>query len=93
MSNHKSRPKRWAAAAALLSEAVSSAQDALAQLEDLKSEYQDWHDGLPENLASSPVAEKLEAIIDLDFESAVADLESLAGEIENIELPLGFGRD
>ena len=78
-----SRPKRWAAA-------VEKVRDGLTDLQELKDEYQDWRDGLPENLESSPVAEKLDAIVDSSF---VDDIESGADEAEGIELPLGFGRD
>lgn len=77
-----SRPKRWAAA-------VSDAQDALGRLKELQEEYQDWLDNLPEGLDQSPVAEKLEAVTELEIEDAEAMLDEASG----IDLPLGFGRD
>ena len=77
-----SRATRWA-------DACTRANDALSDLVELQGEYSDWKDGLPENLASSPVGEKLEAVCDLDLEGAQSTIE----EAEGCELPLGFGRD
>jgi hypothetical protein len=48
-----SRPKRW--------------QNAVAELEELQSEYQDWLDSIPENLQGSEKAEQLQAIVDIDL--------------------------
>jgi hypothetical protein len=62
------RPRRWAAAVA-----------ALVVLQD---EYRTWLDRLPENLAESRTAEKLQAIVDLDLDELLA-----------IEPPRGYGRD
>jgi hypothetical protein len=77
-----SRPKRWAAA-------VQEARNAVNELEEIQGEYQDWFDSLPEGLDQTPVAEKLEAVLDLDL----SEIDSLLEEVENAELPLGFGRD
>lgn len=82
MSRRSSRPGRWLTACALIKEG-------LTDLGDLKDEYQDWLDGLPENLQQSLLAEKLEAVCDLDLD----EIESLVDEAEMIDLPLGFGRD
>ena len=57
-------------------------RDAVQALVDLQAEYQDWLENLPESLQGSAVAEKLEAICEYDF-----------GELEDLELPRGFGRD
>ena len=62
------RPQRWAAAVA-----------ALVALQD---EYRDWLDRLPENLAESRTAERLQAIVDLDLDELLA-----------IAPPRGYGRD
>lgn len=78
----QSRAQRW-------SEACSDAIDALSRLVDLQSEYQDWLDNLPENLADSPVGEKLQAVCDLDLSGAQSTVE----EAEGLDLPQGFGRD
>ena len=56
--------------------------DAVQELVNLQAEYQAWLDGLPENLESSAVAERLEAICDLDVDS-----------LQDLEPPRGFGRD
>lgn len=77
-----SRPKRWA-------DAASRALAALEELKDLQGEYEQWRDGLPDNLQQSTLAEKLDEVCDLDLDSAL----DTAGEAENIDLPLGFGRD
>lgn len=93
MSNPKplSRATRWAKAA-------SAAYDALETLKDLQSEYQGWRDNLPENLDSSPMAEKLDTIIELDLEGACDTVQ----EAIDADLPCarnswrasrGFGRD
>jgi len=62
------RPRRWAAAAA-----------ALVNLQD---EYRAWLDNLPPNLEGSRLAEKRQAIADLDLE-----------ELQTIDPPRGYGRD
>jgi hypothetical protein len=54
----------------------------VATLLELQAEYQDWLDNLPEFARETPVAELLQAIVDLDL-----------SELESIELPRGFGRD
>lgn len=77
-----SRPKRW-------HKAIAEAQAAAAELIDLRDEYQEWYDNLPEGLDQSPVAEKLEAITELDIDG----LNDILEEAEAVELPLGFGRD
>ncbi len=77
-----SRPARWA-------KACEKMREGLDELTSLKDEYQEWRDNLPENQDSSPVAEKLDAIASIDFES----LEDIVSECECADLPLGFGRD
>ena len=77
-----SRPARWA-------EACRHATDSLEELVELQEEYGEWLDNLPEGLDQSNVAEKLEAVRDLDLETA----RETVSEADNTELPLGFGRD
>ncbi len=77
-----SRPKRWA-------DAASRAVAALEELLEIQGEYQEWRDNLPENLEASAIGEKLDAICDLDIESAM----DTASECDDADLPLGFGRD
>lgn len=68
--DRRSRPQRWA--------------DAVAELQSLLNEYAEWRDSLPDNLSGGALAEKLDAVL---------ELEGTIGDIAEIELPLGFGRD
>ena len=63
-----SRPMRWAAAVTVLV--------------DLQDEYRTWLDNLPASLDESRLAEKLQAIVELDLE-----------ELRAIDPPRGYGRD
>lgn len=78
----QSRATRWA-------EAAGEAIAALETLMDLQTEYEDWKDNLPENLAQSAMGEKLETVCDLDLSSAL----DTAQEADAMDLPQGFGRD
>jgi len=62
------RSKRWAAA--------------VAALIDLQEEYRAWLDKLPVSVEGSRLAEKLQAITELDLE-----------ELRAIDTPRGYGRD
>jgi hypothetical protein len=62
------RPQRWAAA--------------VAALIDLRDEYRAWRDNLPASLEGSRLAEKLDAIAELELE-----------ELQTIDPPRGYGRD
>jgi hypothetical protein len=62
------RPRRWAAA--------------VAALIDLQDDYRTWRDNLPPNLEESRLAEKLDAIVELDLDELLA-----------IDPPRGYGRD
>lgn len=66
--DRRSRPQRW--------------HEAVRTLLDLQDEYQGWLDNLPDSLQASALAQKLEAICDLDL-----------AELESVEPPRGFGRD
>ena len=88
-----SRPKRWASALEKAGEGLSMLQQGFSELQDLRNEYEEWQDNLPENLQQSPVAEKLEAIVEIDFESEIGVIEETINQAESCELPLGFGRD
>lgn len=78
-----SRPKRW-------QQAINLLLNGLSEIQSLKDEYSDWLDNLPENLQSSALYEKLEAIVN---GQEIDDLESNISELEGLELPRGFGRD
>ena len=77
-----SRPKRW-------DDAVVKALEALEELVDIQSEYQEWYDAMPDNLQASATGDMLEQITDLDLDGAQSTLE----EAEGVDLPRGFGRD
>jgi hypothetical protein len=62
------RPRRWAVA--------------VATLIDLQDDYRTWLDTLPANLEASKLAEKLQAIVELDLD-----------ELQAIDPPRGYGRD
>ena len=83
MAKQKSRTERW-------SEAVHKIQDGVAELQDLKGEYNDWFDNMSENLQSSATAEKLQEIIDCN---EIDEIESAADTLDGMDLPQGFGRD
>lgn len=54
------------------------------ELRELAEGYQHWLDSLPENLSSSDMAE--------DLEQVIGQLEALAGEVDSLDPPRGFGR-
>ena len=62
------RPRRWMAA--------------VASLVDLQDEYRAWWESLPANLQGSRLADKLQAIVELDLD-----------ELQAIDPPRGYGRD
>ena len=88
----KSRPARWAATLERARTAFNDLHDAMSELGDLKDEYQEWRDNLPENMESGATAEKLDEICNLDFD-ILDEVESLLDEAEGADLPRGFGRD
>jgi hypothetical protein len=63
-----SRPIRWAAA--------------VETLVELQEEYRAWLDKLPTNLDGSSLADKLQAMAELDLE-----------ELQTVDPPRGYGRD
>ena len=79
----QSRPDRW-------NEAISEVQGGLDMLNELKDEYTEWKDNLPENLEQSPVGEKLEEVCE---HQGYDDIETAISELEELDLPRGFGRD
>jgi hypothetical protein len=101
----KSRPQRWAEAAANLRAALDTidtqnVEHYADELASIREEYEQWHADLPENLENSPMAEKLEAVVDLDLDyigsaitEAIDEARSRVEDAEGIDLPLGFGRD
>lgn len=90
-----SRISRWNDAAGRARAAHDELQAALGELNDVRQEYEDWRDNLPENLQQSGLGEKLNAVADLDLDpdSLLSDVDNAIGEAEGADLPLGFGRD
>jgi hypothetical protein len=68
---------------------LERARESLEALQAYQEQYADWEANLPENLQESATAEKLQAIADLDFESALDVLD----EAQQTDPPQGFGRD
>jgi len=107
MPKQKSRSARWEEAAAKCRseyDKILAAADelvgALSDLEDIRGEYEDWFDNLPENLQDSAMGQKLAEITGLDIESVRDDplgnwndVELVVENAEGMDLPLGFGRD
>jgi uncharacterized protein YhaN len=99
-----SRTKRWKAAAEAarlamgnLEAAKDAVEAALSELDEIREEYADWRDNLPENLHGTALYDKLEAVADMDLDIQslldLSELENAIDEAENADLPLGFGRD
>ena len=101
-----SRPERWRAALAAMRAALSDVDEARSKLDSalddfkaVRDEYEDWRDNMPEGTESSATGEKLDAVVDVDvdaFEELADVLEQCEAAIdgaEELELPLGFGRD
>jgi hypothetical protein len=78
----QSRAKQWA-------DACAQAKSALEDLLDLQQRFESWRENLPENLESSALGQKLDAVCDLDIEGAI----SIIDEADGLDLPQGFGRD
>jgi hypothetical protein len=107
MPKQKSRSARWFEAANnarakfdAIEPLADELAEALADLEAIRGEYEDWFDNLPENLQDSPVGTKLAEISQLDIESLAneplerwSDVGELIDAAENADLPMGFGRD
>jgi hypothetical protein len=67
-ADRRSRPQRW--------------RDAVNELLTIQATYANWLTALPDGLRDSPIAESLEAIVELDLT-----------DLAEIELPRGYGRD
>ena len=86
---------------------VTEIENALQDLRDIRSEYEDWQSNLPENLQQSALGEKLDTICGIDLEPQMPELpelddleepdldtiESAAQECLDADLPQVFGRD
>ncbi len=82
MAKQLSRPKRW-------QQAIERASEALEELLEIQSEYEDWFESMPEGLQTSATGEMLVELTYLDIDGA----KSIVDEAEWANLPQGFGRD
>lgn len=65
-----------------LGEAEGSLEDAKSVVSELKDEMQEWFDSIPENLQQGQKASEVQEAIDA--------LESLEGDLENIQFDVSF---
>jgi hypothetical protein len=91
-----------------LENAISQLEERLENLRSIRDdEYQGWFDNMPEGLQQGPTGEKLSTLLEIDLEPSMPevpelpeldevsfdDIESVAQEVLDADLPLGFGRD
>lgn len=91
-----SRPKRWSAACSDAKKSLDDLQVAIDELKEIQESYQEWLENIPENMAESPTAEKLNVLTEIDLEGLntyLNDIENIIDECEEADLPLGYGRD
>lgn len=99
MAKAPSRPERWASALKEGQAAVEALDSVLDNFRELREEYEEWKEGLPENLQDSPTAEKLEELVDSsdgwldELEAAKESANNALADLEQADLPRGFGRD
>lgn len=93
-ARNMSRAERWQSAVRKAAIARDDIGDALLELADLQSEFEEWRDAMPDNLQGSSTYEKLDAICDLEIDrDAVLDPLDFLDEADGIDIPIGFGRD
>lgn len=61
--------------------------EAIETLRELHQDYCRWYDTMPESLQGTGTGEKLAAMAELDIDA------STLGELAEMDLPRGFGRD
>lgn len=99
----QSRSDRWSEAVGKLRTAAENVEsgkteweEALEEVRSIREEFESWRDNLDGKFEGSALVEKLEAICEIDLDSAELDTEtltSLVDELDGADLPLGFGRD
>lgn len=75
-----------------LDAAATRIEQAAGAMSELRDEYQEWYDNLPEAFLDSPTSEKLEEVIDRLCEW-IDQLEEVTAEARDLDLPIGYGRD
>lgn len=93
MAKQPSRPDRWAEACRKALESLADVRVALEELDEVRQEYEEWRDNMPENMQTTATYEKLEEIADLDILSPLDDVESAIEDFAAADLPVGFGQD
>lgn len=102
--SRQTRQQRWDVAVQNAREKHEAAQTALAALvesleplEELRSEYENWRDSLPENASGGSTAELLDAVCELSFDlsesDSLDDFNEAIDMAEGVTLPRGYGRD
>lgn len=66
---------------------AQKAREALEDLEELKNEYEEWYDNMPEQLQDGPTGEKLQEISYMEFEVEI-DTEVTVPDIELPEIEI-----
>lgn len=92
MPKQPSRSARWMEAVGEARVNLDNLRDCLERLNEIREEYEEWQGNLPENLQSSALGEKLEEVVNLDFD-VLSEVETAIDNAEGIDLPQGFGRD
>jgi hypothetical protein len=79
---------------------LDAVETAINDLDEMRQEYSDTYDNMPQNLQGSAYGEKLSSVANLNLEDAaqplrdaVEELRGVIDEAEGVDLPLGFGRD
>lgn len=71
--------------------------DEINYLEELRGEYEEWYDGMPESLQQVGTGEKLQEIVGMNIQwetdDSLEDATEVLDNCEGADLPLGFGRD
>lgn len=62
--------------------AASDFESAMQELADVKQEYQEWYDNMPESLQNSATGEKLATISDIDVEGANVYVDDIVSAIQ-----------
>ena len=65
-----------------LESAASDFESAMQDLADVKQEYQDWYDNMPEGLQQGATGEKLEAIANIDVENVTVCMDDIQSAIQ-----------
>lgn len=65
-----------------LESAASDFESAMQDLANVKQEYEEWYENMPESLQDGPTGEKLQAIIEIDVESACIYVDDIVNAVQ-----------